>query len=109
MQEVLDGVGYEFTANDFVTPIPQPHQIDGLAAQGYINTCGLRKPRFDGHQPVVRLAKMESDASLLPSLAPEFVFHADAGMEAFRSSHEQTWSRLMGSMDAASLRNGPRL
>jgi hypothetical protein len=52
---------------------------------------------------------MESDASLLPSLAPEFVFHADAGMKAFRSSHEQTWSRLMGSMDAASLRNGPRL
>jgi hypothetical protein len=52
---------------------------------------------------------MESDLPPLPSFAPEFVFHADAGMEAFRSRHEQTWSRLMGSMDAASLRNGRRL
>jgi hypothetical protein len=52
---------------------------------------------------------MESDVPLLPSFVPEFVFHAGAGMEAFRSRHEQTWGRLLGSMDAANLRNGQRL
>ena len=62
-------MGYEFTANDFVTPIPQPHQIDGLAAQGHINPGRLRKPRFGGHQPVVGLAQMESDGEFGSALA----------------------------------------
>jgi hypothetical protein len=83
-EEVLDGAGHEFAADDFVSLVSQPHQIHGLSTQGDINAGGRRNPLMGRHQPVVGMTQVESDVPLLPPFVPEFVLHIGSQKE---SSH----------------------